>query len=57
MELLCGRMDKDHVRMSAALSNKVYNLESGKYHVKTVFSVTIDGKTTDYTVYNTEKSV
>ena len=43
MEHLCGRMDKD--------------LESGKYHVKTVFSVTIDGKTTDYTVYNTEKSL
>ena len=57
MEHLCGRMDKDHVRMSAALSNKVYNLESGKYHVKTVFSVTIDGKTTDYTVYNMEKSL
>ena len=52
-----GEWTKTTYGSSAALSNKVYNLESGKYRVKTVFSVTVDGKTTDYTVYNTEKSL
>ncbi|MGN1118712.1 MAG: hypothetical protein ACI4Q4_00040 [Oscillospiraceae bacterium] len=52
-----GEWTKTTNGSSAALSNKVYNLESGKYRVKTVFSVTVDGETTDYTVYSTEKTV
>ena len=52
-----GEWTKTTYGSSAALSNKVYNLESGKYRVKTVFSVTVDGDTTDYTVYSTEKTV
>lgn len=43
---------------SASLSNKVYNLESGTYRVKIVFTVTdVNGKTETITVYSAEKNV
>lgn len=42
---------------SAALTNKVYNLPSGTYRVKTVFTVTADGSTETITVYSAEKNV
>lgn len=52
-----GEWTKTTNGSSAALSNKVYNLESGKYRVKSVFEVTENGVTKTYTVYSSEKTV
>ena len=52
-----GEWTKTTNGSSAALSNKVYNLESGKYRVKSVFEVTENGVTKAYTVYSSEKTV
>lgn len=53
-----GEWTKTTNGSSASLSNKVYNLESGTYRVKTVFTVTdVNGKTETITVYSAEKKV
>ena len=53
-----GEWTKTTNGSSASLSNKVYNLESGTYRVKTVFTVTdVNGKTETITVYSAEKNV
>lgn len=53
-----GEWTKTTNGSSASLSNKVYNLESGTYRVKTVFTVTgTDGATETITVYSAEKEI
>lgn len=53
-----GEWTKNTNGSSASLSNKVYNLESGTYRVKTVFTVTdANGKTETITIYSAEKKV
>ena len=53
-----GEWTKTTNGSSASLSNKVYNLESGTYRVKTVFTVTdVNGKTETIPVYSAEKKV
>lgn len=41
----------------ATLTNKVYDLPSGTYRVKTVFTVTIDGTTQSITAYSDKATV
>lgn len=53
-----GEWTKSTNGNSASLSNKVYNLESGTYRVKTVFTVTLSNGTSEtVTVYSAEKNV
>lgn len=53
-----GEWTKTTNGSSASLSNKIYNLESGTYRVKTVFTVTdTSGVTETITVYSGEKSI
>ena len=53
-----GEWTKTTNGSSASLSNKVYNLESGTYRVKTVFNVTsTNGETETITLYSAEKTI
>lgn len=53
-----GEWTKTTKGSSASLSNKVYNLESGTYRVKTVFTITgTNGETETITLYSAEKNV
>lgn len=53
-----GEWTKTTNGSSASLSNKVYNLESGTYRVKTVFTITgTNGETETITLYSAEKNV
>ena len=53
-----GEWTKSTSGSTATLSNKVYNLKSGTYRVKTVFTVTgTNGVTESVTVYSSEKTI
>ena len=53
-----GEWTKSTSGSTATLSNKVYNLKSGTYRVKTVFTVTgTNGVTESITVYSSEKTI
>ncbi len=53
-----GEWTKTTNGSSAAFTNKVYNLTSGTYRVKTVFEVTAaSGETETITIYSEEKTI
>ena len=53
-----GEWTKSTNGSSASLNNKVYNLESGTYRLKTVFTVTLSNGTSEtVTVYSAQKTV
>lgn len=52
-----GEWTKTVTGKSASLTNRVYNLESGTYRVKTEVEVVENGKTNSYITYSANKTV